>query len=1526
MSVPPSLSKSPSGVGKSLLATPECLYRGDSKGKEHALALGVLKHMYDCARRSSPDVHIEPIDFDNLENVNEEWLSSKFVELSELLGSQYSCIPMEVWRVFVRIAEVTPDCRQELTKFLSECFDPDTLGSDAVLEISPNSLFKVSAREDGKVRKKTVFDVTETINFSVVSRTTGKNLGQFTAETKCTISKSKQKPAIGNSVQMDIRGVDIKVTNDKLTDNQAGHSCKYNNSSKQTISLEPFSSEPLSVPCDVKKAPDRLLSSDKFIIEVFDSTVDSEEYTPNIFKMFVCPALGIEDADKITITHNTLLQRSSTTQTSTLHFRKSREQNLSVEKRAVLKKPAARGKEDNMHVVLTYNIVHTQPQKGSSSTRIKDIQLYTRTAPEAQNSAFLHGDSVIDTWRSSLNIGKDVQLNTDIVWRDAIEEKGRHGYESTPTTAQKPVQYSASQQDQWCTVSEDTLKNNIESYRTQHKRRKKNRQLVTSKGVLRDMLEYLVNRAVYSGAGGSTATPPLKVERHIIAHRGLVSGQGIAKEHNGSQHRIEEHFILGPADSKGNGNNLKVHAFVSYHVHGYNWSAELGKTAHLGQAAKLGMRFVNPQFDLNECLKVGNSSIASGSFRALYDIKCQDVEIVCSKFKEEIKKIDTAKDGALFSSQYRGGDADSGSVEEIEVDQEERLGRRLTEYFSKTPSIETEQEFSIIGHSIPETVERAKNAVSTLSALLNNNAVCVAVPPHQTQKRRVGSRAKAGGPVKFTPRRISALCAAARTRLALIELLETWVEQTGYQAHTALFETTINLCSNFPHDSFAESLIDGHLRDRTQSPDAVAVVDRKVFLHFEQCTGEDGRPQDKVRVVQHALLAPMTWWDTENVHLVVCYDVCMTQQDNGIRRLQVENPIAAARLCDDLVLHNAEEYASRQGLEQNDFTIVDIPGNLVPKTVDALAVMQSTQHNFDGYRYLIQGMGGTSRNSALSVSEKMQACVMEFIGLYGVGDLVKSEYISPRTADFSSLTEDCIPGRTDGNLTTPETRKAAYSELAGILSRVDHDGFIEFFCSALGVRRINDRGSGKNPETSVFAREIQRPGRGMAVTHVLSFSAESGVENALTLDFTATISYDLRHRGTSGTKSFFSMCNPSVAVKVCGPDGAVLGETKVRSEGFARLRAIVEVPNMGVGQQSSPEVGHSGQFVRKLQDITTQQDGKSEASGVSGHTASPSTSGAPVTILRSERMRHEEDGDLDDSDLESEHEEADEDIPAPSNELTETAQDSESEESVDEEHISAEQEECAGGAQMRDLSSDIAAYLSASTVDDSAGTTPVVGQEETVRDTDVLPSGSTQSTAETSSKAEAQQHDTEWARSEVTFAQSPKTEHSQAQGHDYDQAVHQDIVKEPIQVEDLSSQGRSQSSFFIRIWRWICACMARICACIRKLFSRQPSQIPSEGVERCDSSRSAPPYERGGPPIHERSTPTKGNGELRPGVNGTAITSNPKPFPASAASPAKGEDPTKLTYAGGSKKHPATTVEDATTNSLISGPDRDMGA
>ncbi|MFV9924121.1 MAG: hypothetical protein AB8U34_04220 [Anaplasma ovis] len=1211
----PKLLKAPSDLGKSLMADPGCLYKGEIEGKKHEPALALLQYMYELAQRLNSKQVFTPIDFDGPEAASDDLLADRFIELAQVVGSPYSSIPKEAWRAVITLVEATPDARTHLPKFLAECFEPECIRF-AKFEICPFSHFTISAipQDSGLLSKfgskvTPAYRIEERVQFKVAN-TKGENLGVFTMHTKCIISQNK-KLSSDTSVVMDVGKTEIQITNDLCRDSRKqGCKCVYKPPAKEyKVYLAPPAADGKpGVRRDITDTPTMLLSADDYICRIFDGAA-GVEYTPRIFRGLLGPTLQVNPSDIDVVKHTTFLKQSKIAHERSFPTSSNREQSSNVEKRAVIR--SENGKY--MHAVLRYNVVHRYEIPGSceSATRIEDLKFYVKIVADGRkNPLFLTKDEVDTSTFEQVRIKSSTELDTNAAWNDASTAQ-RCGYTNL-ATKQTPAQYSASSQDQWCFVTEDLLEDSYERYGVAHP----DRPIITSEGVQHDTLNFLVSQAVYNEASQSVDPISMEIEKHFVSHRGLVSGSSINMEHkeSGSQHRVEEHFIFYPKGSKPNNTSLKVHAFVSYIVHGYDWVTKKGgRVASLGAKAQLGMRFVNPQFNLDECLQVGDSSIDSGSFQ-VFDIALKgDTHIRCDKFRDAIGKIDVAKDGALFSpSQNRDGAGGKRKEEVKVVDQEQVVFEQMARYYGAAASASGEDggptTNNITGPLIPETRILASSAVGRLLRLYDTDAIHVV---GRGRRGRAAQSTSAASLVRFAPCRSNNLSELAQKRLELLELLETWIKEIGHQTHTSLFEATINLCGNFSHEGFTQFLL-SQFQDYTRFPSKAAVVDKKLFLQFDQSASEDGKPQDKIRVVQHALVAPMAWWQTENLHLVVCYDVCVTQLDNGLKQLRVTHPVAAVKSCSDTSLKTAKPYTSLQLERDSEFRVVRIPSNRVPEPVKALTVMQSVQDNFAGYKYLIQG-ASESHGPRQSVSEKMRTCIMEFVGLHGIDKLLGSEYISTPDRTYDVLAEDYkLGGR---GIEQPKGSIAAcYDEVVNVLSRANYDKFVRFFCTALGVTRIDDRESEwEDVGTSVFKDHLpQQSGGGIAMTHELAFSAKSIVTGTPPLNVRVTISYTLLYRGANYGKNLFAMGDPSVTVSMFTNDGRELGSASLRSDALTLpLRAIIAVTSMRE-QNVRGRHGREEQFVRKLQDTTPQQKEQDGAHADVG--SEPTAPGAAVML------------------------------------------------------------------------------------------------------------------------------------------------------------------------------------------------------------------------------------------------------------------------------------------------------------------------
>ena len=1215
----PKLLKAPSDLGKSLMADPGCLYKGDTEGRKHEPALALLQNMYELAQRLNSKQVFTPIDFDSPEAANDDPLADKFVELSYVIGPPYSSIPKEAWRAVIRLVEATPDARTHLPKFLAECFEPEGI-KFAKFEICPFSHFIISAipQDSGLLsvlgkRVAPAYRIEERVQFKVVNPK-GENLGAFTMRTKCVISRNK-KLSSDTSVVMDVGKTEIQIINDLRRDpKQQSYKCAYAPKAKEyKIYLEPPKAGGTSaMRRNITDATTTLLGTEDYICRIFDGAA-GVEYTSRIFRGLLGPTLQVNPSDIDVVGHKTFLKQSKMARERSFSTSGQREQTSNVEKRAVIK--SENGKY--MHAVLRYNVVHRYESSGScnSATKIDDLKFYVKIVADGRgNSLFLTKDEVDTSAFEQVRVKSSTELTTNAAWNDASTAQ-RCGYD-TLAAKQAPAQYSASSQDQWCFVTEDLLEDSYGRYGAAHP----DRPIITSKGVQRDTLNFLVSQAVYNEASQNVDPIPMDIERHFVSHRGLVSGNSINMKHeqSGSQHRVEEHFVLCPQGSKHNNTSLKVHAFVSYIVHGYDWdtSREKGRVALLGANAQLGMRFVNPQFKLDECLQVGNSSIDSGSFQ-VFDIALKgNTRIRCDKFRDAIGKIDIAKDGALFSpSQSRDG-AGGKRNEEVKVaDQGRVVFEQMARYYGAAASYSGEDgehtTNNITGPLIPETRTLASSAIGKLLRLYDTDAIHVV---GRGRHSRATKSASVPSSVRFAPCSSNSLSDLAQKRLKLLKLLETWIKEIGHQTHTSLFEATINLCGNFSHEGFTQFLL-SQFQDYTRFPSKAAVVDKKLFLQFDQSTSEDGKPQDKIRVVQHALVAPMAWWQTENLHLVVCYDVCVAQLDNGLKQLQVTHPVAAVKLCSDTSLRAAKPYTSFQLERDSEFRIVKIPSNRVPAPAKALTVMQSVQDNFAGYKYLIQGTGESRSPGQQSVSEKMRACIVEFIGLHGIDKLMGSEHISTPDHTCDVLSQGY--GSYGGGIGEQHTVSSVeYDEVVNVLSRANYDKFVRFFCTALGITRIDDKESGwEDVGTSVFKRHLPPgSGGGIAMTHELAFSAEGIVANTPPLNVKVAISYTLLYRGASDGKNLFVMGDPSVTVSMFANDGRELGRASLEGDALAvPLQAIIAVTSM---RAQSVQNRHSQdeQFVRKLQDTAPQQKGADGDHVTADVSSEPAAPGATVML------------------------------------------------------------------------------------------------------------------------------------------------------------------------------------------------------------------------------------------------------------------------------------------------------------------------
>ncbi|TZF79306.1 hypothetical protein [Anaplasma marginale] len=1288
----PKLLKAPSDLGKSLMTDPGCLYRGESENRKFEPALALLQYMYELAQRLNSKQVLTSIDFDGPEAASDDLLADKFVEVANVIGSPYSSIPKEAWRAVIKLVEATPDARTHLPKFLAECFDPDCI-KFAKFEVCPYSHFTISAipkysgvrgqleKRKGKITP--AYLVEERVQFNVVN-TKGESLGTFTMHTSCTLSRDKQLSS-DKSVVMDAVNTNIQITNDLCRNlRQEGYKCTHRPAAKKyKIYLPPAAADGTpGVRRDITETPTRLLSSDDYLGRLFDGAA-GVEYTPRIFRGLLGPALQVNPTDIDVVKHATFLKQSKIAHERSFPTSRNREQHSSVEKRAVI------GSESGkfMHAVLRYDVVHKYeiPDSCESATRIEDLKLHVKIVDNGRgNLLFLTKDEVDTASFERINIKRRAELSTNAAWDDAATAQ-RCGYTNLAAKQTPAAQYSASSQDQWCFVSEDLLEDSYERYGVAHP----DRPIITSEGVQRDTLNFLVSQAVYNEASQNVDPISMEIEKHCVSHRGLVSGSSINTEHqeSGSQHRVEEHFILYPKGSRPNNTSLKVHAFVSYIVHGYDWVTKKGeKVALLGTKAQLGMRFVNPQFNLDECLQVGNSSIDSGSFQ-VFDIALKgDTRIRCDKFRDAIGKIDVAKDGALFSpSQSRDGVGGKRKEAVEVVDQGKVVFEQMAKYYGAAAFNDSEEESVHVAHDItgpiiPKTRTLASGAVGKLLRLYDMDAIHVV---GRSRRGRAAQGASSVSSVRFAPCHSDNLSELAQKRLELLELLETWIKEIGHQTHTSLFEATINLCGNFSHEGFTQFLL-SQFQDYTRFPSKAAIVDKKLFLQFDQSTSEDGKPQDKIRVVQHALVAPMAWWQTENLHLVVCYDVCVAQMDNGLKQLRITHPVAAVKSCSNTNLKAAKPYTSLQLERDNEFRIVRIPSNRMPEPVKALAVMQSAQDNFAGYKYLIQG-SSESRGPGQSVSEKMQTCIMEFVGLHGIDKLLGSEYISAPDRTYDVLSEDCELG--GQGFTQPKGSIAAcYDEVANTLSRANYDKFVKFFCTALGITRIDDRESEwEDIGTSVFKDRLPpRLGGGIGMTHELAFSAKSVVTDA-PLNIKVAMSYTLLYRGTKDGKNFFAMGDPSVTVSMSTKDGRKLGEASLRSDALALpLQAIIAVTSMKERHVQKPH-DKEEQFVRKLQATAPQQKDEDEEA----HVVSPELAAVMLSGTRDGGSSESEDQTVDDEEDQDEV-------------LASKGGDAEPEEMelgshTITKHSAASKAEAARGAvgPVNDLSQDIAACLSA---------------------------------------------------------------------------------------------------------------------------------------------------------------------------------------------------------------------------------------
>ncbi|ACZ49448.1 hypothetical protein ACIS_00945 [Anaplasma centrale str. Israel] len=1297
----PKLLRAPSDLGKSLMVDPGCLYKGgDSSSKKYAPSLALLQYMYELAQKLRSNQVITPIDFGGLETASDNLLSDKFVEIAHVIGPPYSNIPKEAWRAMINLVEATPDARPHLPKFLAECFDPQYVRF-AKFEVCPFSHFTISAIPQSRgfalhKREVPAYLLEEKVQFKVVNPA-GESLGTFTMHTKCTVCRD-EKLSNETSVVMKASKPEITITNDLCNNTRrAGHKCEYKPAAKEyKIYLAPPQADgDVSAKCDVTETPTRLLSSDDYMGRIFDGAA-GVEYTQRIFQGLFGPILQVHPSDIKIVNHATFLKQSKITHERTLPLlARDREQLSSVEKRAVIGPMNGR----YVHAVLRYNVAHKYeiPESHDSSTMIDDLKLYIKVAPDGRgNALFITKDEVDTATFERVQIKKTVGLSTSAAWDDASTAQ-RCSYTSV-ALGPRPAHYSASNQDQWSFVTGDQLADSYGRYGVAHPERP----LITREGVQRDTLNFLVSQAVYNEAGQNVDPISMEIEKHFVSHRGLVSGSSINTEHeeSGSQHRVEEHFILRPKGSKPNNTSLKVHAFVSYLIHGYNWAAnEGGRIASLGAKAQLGMRFVNPQFSLDECLQVGDSSIASDSFQ-VFDIELrEDTRIQCNKFRNAILKIDVAKDGALFSSSYRKDGASGGRKEQVKVsDQATTVLDHMALYYGSSASEirARKEEYTpngITGPLVPETRALASDAVKKLLRLYDMGAI------HVVGRGRGG----AASLVRFAPCHSDDLSELSRKRIEFLELLETWIKEIGHQTHTSLFEATINLCGNFSHDGFTQSLL-GQFQDRTRFPSKAAIVDKELFLQFEKSTSEDGRPQDKIRVVQHALIAPMAWWQTENVHLVVCYDVCVTQLDSGLRQLQVTHPVAAAKLCSDTTLQAAKPYTSFQLERDHEFKKVRIPNDRVPAPAKALTVMQSAQDHFAGYKYLIQGTSA-SRGSGQAISEKIRTCIVEFIGLHGIDKLLSSEYISTPACTSDVPAEDYERKRMSARPGIDDAA-ACYDEAVNILSRANHDKFVKFFCTALGITRVDDsKSEWEGVGTSVFKdRLAPESGGGVAMTHELAFSAKS-VVSSTPLNVKVSISYALLHRGTDGGRSFFAMSNPLVRVTMLTRDGRKLGEASLQSNELVPLQTIIEVTSMMDKQHARRQRGSEEQFVRKLQDTAPQQREVSEDHVADEGHPEPAASSTTVTML----SRARDDTESDDYYKSAKHTVDDEDLEEEVSTAPESWDEEPAEHNMEPEDDAVAQRgvipetEGAGSAEpVHDLSEDIAACLSAAVAEHDA--------------------------------------------------------------------------------------------------------------------------------------------------------------------------------------------------------------------------------
>ncbi|MGN7678621.1 MAG: hypothetical protein ACTJLL_02565 [Anaplasma sp.] len=1169
MAVVLELKDKKTSAGRRFLPDPSFLYKG--KGGEPLEApLELLNNLIgslDDKQRAMVQEHLKD------RPLSEELLVEGFVLCSNLKSHGASKIPEKIWHTFVKIFEATPRYREFLTKFVESCVkevpgkkwrvEGSATSEVSIGPVAPTRLQAIFRKH--KTPDEEAYVLMEKSLFTIRDYKSDAVVGTLEVYTECMIHESGRHTQMAKVYHP---SVTIRIAGAQLDNKKRGPAIywrvsealkdlwargvragKLPEATSDTPTVNPAKSEvtwvdeagKYYVSIYTSRRDERVVSvhenmlprSSRYTQQVFNSP--AEDYTPSVLKMLIGPVFGIPATSVIVQSHNT---RSSGTADNVYY----------VEKRAVVADQFGQ----NSHVVLRYKLIKQDTSKGHTKAHdIQDIRLHVKTkVKQITNATFLSKERVsLDEfdeypWKSA-------KLEASYAWTDAATAQS--------FCANKSVRYVLSEHDLWdLSTDAGKLQDAYERYKKEHR----NQRIITREGVTPEVLEFLAGQVVCLGQDGHSL---LEVEEHIVAHKGIVCGNGILGDYRGSCHRVEEHFTLRIQAKERPAH--KVHAFVSYYVHDYDWNDEK-IMASLG-GVQLGVRLVDLEFKLQECLKVDDQGLDSSIFK-LFRVECEEVQVECDSFRRAIGKLKSSAESALFVDDAKKSTRkDKKSAKSKIVNLQEKTKEHLTKYFVEMPDEEGEESSKkAVGELVPTTFESAQHAVENFADLSQNNLLLVMLPSGGKKRTR-----RPEGHVRFVPKVANANSAFAESRMAILNpLVNIWMKGSDNPTHVSLLEAVINSCSNLLYEDFAKFLI-GQYDDSKTSPNDLLIVDRKVFLKREH-PGASSSYKDGIRVVQHALITPMMWWGgSEKIHLVVDYKVCVTQLQDGREQLQIVDPIVAVRPSDATDLSKcATVYSSVKKLESDHFHVVAVPESCIPEPVTVSQILQSSKEEFGGYEYEIARCGvhpdEKGQVSKVTETEKLRFCMSEFVRLKGIGELFENRAVSIAMRSPDTAFEKGLRAMTAKN-------PNRYSEAISALTRVDHSKFAEFCYETLGGtggarESEDDSGLTVTPSASVTSWSID-DSYGVALDRALSFHMQEK-------EVDATVTCELLGLDAPDSRQMFIVKHLAIGTKMKDAQGRTVGEDLLFLDDIDYFQTVIEVKDIQqqMMTQSRERSGDSG--------------------------------------------------------------------------------------------------------------------------------------------------------------------------------------------------------------------------------------------------------------------------------------------------------------------------------------------------------------